>query len=161
MFTSCRRFHCNSLVHHMFDCIAFGAGLNDLWLVVPLRPDFWSTFVFCGIMAGMLACADATNCAWSHCIMTVSSPQSVFRDLSYYFQIKFPPHSQTRGTESTWVDLDIPCCFVRILFQGCTFFVGTSSAPLHFCTIWFTSCIFTLWYSQTQSFQADHLLWRW
>lgn len=157
MFTSCRRCHCNSLVDHMLDCVVFGAGLNDLWLVVPLRPDFWSTFVFCGIMAGS---ADMCKC---HKFRLVSLQTLVVSSETFptTFKSSFPPHSQTRGTESTWVDLDIPCCFVPILFQGCTFFVGTSSTSLHFCTIWFTSCILALWYSQTQSFQADHLLWRW
>lgn len=142
MFTN-RRCHCNSFGDHMLgSCLAQGWITNNLWLAVP-PSDFWSAFVSAGIMAEVVH-------RWSSCAPAVSlSPARLQKPFLLPSSQVFlsPPHAARRGAESSWVDLDIPC-FVLILFRDCTYFRGHQPHVSPLCAIWFTGCIFSLWYSQ-------------
>lgn len=145
MFTN-RRCHCNSFDDHMLgSCLERGWITNNLWLAVPPPPPtltfdlhlspvaLWQKFCWHAPMVLM-----RPGCLPVPCTSSETVP-ATFKS--------GPPHPARREAESPWVDLDIPC-FVQILFKDCTYFRGHQPHVSPLCAIWFTACIFSLWYSQ-------------
>lgn len=122
-----------------------GAGLNYKQPLTCCAP-FWLLICICLRWHYGGSCAPMVFMRPGCLLVPCTSSETVPATFKSGFSFP-PPHAARRGAESSWVDLDIPC-FVLILFRDCTYFRGHQPHVSPLCAIWFTGCIFSLWYSQ-------------